>query len=314
MEGKGHRFSARQIPSDSPDYEAALHVALGVSPSADGSSARQVASLRAAAHRQTLSLELVFGAFLGNRLVGACVALEPPGAAALVYVNPDQPDGPGRDATLTALWALQQAAWTRSIKLLEVLVDPAASNSASLVRDAGFTYVTELLYLQRQCPGREWSAPGDPDLCWVGYSDVQAQVFRRALEATYIQSLDCPELTGIRSTGEILAGHKATGIFDPSLWWVATRQGIPVGVLLLNRVTSQPALEVVYIGVSQPARGTGVADALLARAVTLTERENARYLTLAVDVRNAPARRMYRRWSFRQVGVRAAWIASSPGT
>ena len=68
------------------------------------------------------------------------------------------------------------------------------------------------------------------------------------------------------------------------------------------------------MGVAQVARGTGVADALLQRAVQTAADVSLTTLALAVDERNTPALRLYRRWGFVDTGVRDAWIASSPPT
>ena len=82
-----------------------------------------------------------------------------------------------------------------------------------------------------------------------------------------------------------------------------------MGVLLLNGIAERRALEVVYMGVAPSARGAGVGDALLERAVKVASTVGASTLALAVDERNAPARRLYQRWGFREVGLRDAWIA-----
>ena len=124
--------------------------------------------------------------------------------------------------------------------------------------------------------------------------------------------MDCPELAGLRSTREVLAGHRARAGFDPALWWVAQRGGMAVGVLLLNRIESQAAVEIEYLGVTQSSRGTGVADALLERTVLEAGRHDANFVTLAVDKRNVPARRMYARWNFAETFTRDAFIASPP--
>jgi GNAT superfamily N-acetyltransferase len=129
-----------------------------------------------------------------------------------------------------------------------------------------------------------------------------------------VESLDCPELTGLRPIAEVLAGHRATGLFDSSLWWVARRGEEPVGVMLLNRIPDVEALEVVYMGVAQAARGTGVADGLLDQAVAAAKQAGASTLALAVDQRNTPARRLYTRWGFTETGARDAWIATSVPT
>ena len=59
-----------------------------------------------------------------------------------------------------------------------------------------------------------------------------ARITRRAVHAlfaetilqTYRDSLDCPGLNGVRQIEDIIAGHKASGEFDPALWFLLCEQ------------------------------------------------------------------------------------------
>jgi len=302
----------RRASPGSSEHLVALHLALSAAPAATGEPARPVANLLASAARGCCSLDLVFGTYCAGRLVSAAVGAESPGATALVFF-PTQASGDAESlAAQAALRAVREAAWDRSIRLLEALVPPGAAQAGHILQSAGFCYLTQLLYLIRRDPGGGASGRAARGLSWVTYAPGVADLFCQTLELSYAESLDCPELTGLRPTAEVLRGHQATGVFDPSLWWVARRGREPVGILLLSRVAAQPALEIVYLGVAPPARGTGVGDALLERAQAATGRVSARSLTLAVDHRNTPALRVYRRWGFARKAARAAWIASRP--
>ena len=326
-------FDVRQISPDDPDHRLALHISLGVSeprPARDVPSGRmieppsveeasQVDDLLARSRKGFISIDLLFGAYHHGELVSACLGVESAGAAAMVFIPSLRDRGPrngGSDAeppaTLEALRALQQASWRRSIKLLEVLLAPGSNKPARVLEEAGFRYLTKLLYLARLGQRVEPSSRPAADLTWTGYTPEHEALFCDALDATYVQSLDCPELTGLRTTSDVLAGHRVRADFDPVLWWVALRNGAPVGVVLLNRMESQPGLEIVYVGVAQPSRGTGVADALLERTMGAVRQQNAKVVTLAVDERNIPARKMYARWNFAETMSREAFIASPP--
>ena len=54
-----------------------------------------------------------------------------------------------------------------------------------------------------------------------GADKERAGIFERAIERSYEQSLDCPELSELRTVQDALAGHRAAGTFDASLWWVS---------------------------------------------------------------------------------------------
>jgi GNAT superfamily N-acetyltransferase len=306
------RFEIRQLDHDTPEGWIALHLAVdAAAPSPPQQHASPVRDLLAHVARQSLRLELLFGAYRAGRLVSAAAAVESPGASAMIFAPFEGLTPLREDAGVAVLERLKEAAWDRSIKLLQVLFKPEATALARLLDRAGFVYLTRLLYLQREAKGATPSGAICADFTWLPFSKEHEDLFLTALSASYVQSLDCPELIGIRTPREVLEGHRATGIHDPYLWWVALRGAEVVGVLLLTRVAGQPWMEIVYIGVAASARGKGVSDALLAKAFTLCGQYSAKVMTLAVDRGNTPARRMYDRWGFVQTNTRDAWIATS---
>lgn len=315
MGNDGDEFQITRIVPGSAARHAALHLAFDIEPPpAEGTWAAQVADLLASVRRRTVSIDLLLGAYRGSELVTACLAAESPGAAALVFVPGKLETDVKYRATVATLKSLQALAWDRSIVLLEVLVAPGRGVLGDLLKESGFRYLTCLRYLTRDAARKGISFKAAHDLEWVEYAPDRELLFQHAVEETYAQSQDCPELTGLRRTAEVLAGHRATGIFDPALWWMAMRGDRPVGVMLLNRIPHRPVLEVVYMGVAHAARRTGVADALLRRALDVGARIGVVALSLAVDQRNTPARRMYARWDFVEKGARDAWIVTSPRT
>lgn len=344
MGGESNQFEVRRIRAGTLDHQRAMRDILGLhKPPGRPAQASPATGPGTSVSRPAAPVDLLIGGYRRDELVSACLAIESPGAAALVFVPAHlETDGQYR-ANVLVLKALQTIAWERSISLLEVLVPPGSDSTRRALDEAGFRYLTRLQYLKRQetrrriphgvrneeregaaesrsprlvtrvsLPSRALNAA--TDLEWVSYTPDLEPLFQEAVERTYVQSLDCPELTDLRSTANVLAGHRATGIFDPALWRVARRREEPVGVMLLNRIPSETALEVVYMGVAQVARGTGVADALLQWAVQTAAHVSLTTLALAVDERNTPALRLYRRWGFVDTGVRDAWIASSPPT
>ena len=312
MRANKSQFDVRQIPGGTQDQMLALHRVMDINPPAGGAPAPPVEQMLATAQKGARSLELLFGAYEGDRLVAAVLGLVCEGASALVLLSSELEKPEVYQGTLAALRRLVEASGRRSIGLLEALTAPEAETQGSVLREGGFRLLTRLRYLRRATALVPDTIRDSPDLEWVPFSPAVQPLFERTLELTYAQTHDCPELSGIRSTSDVLAGHRATGVFDPALWWVATRDREPVGVLLLSRLPSHAALEIVYMGVAQPVRGQGVAHALLRRAVDAAGHDSDKELTLAVDERNAPARRLYARWGFAEFGRRDAWIAS-PG-
>src|SRR5207302_922390 len=118
-------------------------------------------------------------------------------------------------------------------------------------------------------------------------------LFARAIADSYQSSLDCPDLNGVRDIKDVIAGHKASGEFDPAGWFVLLEAGEPRGALLLSHVPRTDAAELVYIGLVPSARGSGLGDLLMRQALWAVAAMRLARLTLAVDSRNDPALKLY---------------------
>lgn len=254
----------------------------------------------------------LYGAYLNEKLIATSLAIDSPGASAMAFISTPHASDITPQGTVDALSSLLTEAWERGMSMVEILLMPGSNVTAKIATQADFRFITRLLYLRRRKSVTKKVSDVANDIEWVCYSPNSEELFLRAVELTYAQSLDCPELTGIRPMEDVLAAHRSVGEHDPAFWWVATRSDEPVGVLLLSRIQTRKAMEIVYMGVSQAARGTGVADALLDRAIKATIGDDVSELALAVDRRNHPARRMYARWGFIEFSARDAWVASPP--
>jgi ribosomal protein S18 acetylase RimI-like enzyme len=168
--------------------------------------------------------------------------------------------------------------------------------------------VAELIYLQA-APRRKAPAPAlPPGLRWVGYSADTHALFGRAILGTYDRSLDCPSLNGLRGIEDVLAGHKASGEFDPRLWGALCEGERPLGVLLLARAAPGETMELVYLGLAPDARGRGLGDVMMREALAITAADGGGRLSLAVDSNNAPALRLYYRHGMQRVGAKLAMM------
>lgn len=312
MARQDRQFDVRAISARDPDFLSALHLVLDLPRPASGTIEPQAKDLLTSARQGCADLELMRGAYRAGELVSACLAVEAPGKVAMLLAPSDLATASATQATYEAACSVVAASWSRSIQLLEALISPEKPALGSLLADAGFRYLTALIYLTTRAPHCMSGPRPAAGLRWVSYSPEHEQLFGDILDRSYAQSLDCPELSGLRPASDVLATHRARREFDPGLWWVALAGDDPVGVLLLNRIPPQPGLEIVYIGVAQLSRGTGVADSLLMRTASEAERCGAKFVTLAADRRNAPARKMYARWGFVETLTREAFIATPP--
>lgn len=245
-----------------------------------------------------------------NRVAYSTLAVPSPGRTAMVFAS--HPPAAAAVPVVARLidHACRETA-ARDVHLAQALLEPTETLERRSFVEAGFTELAVLSYLQRPLsktppPPAEWPAGVRTRL----YRDELHDVLVTILEQSYQETLDCPGLYGLRRTEDIIAGHKATGQYDPSLWtmlWVDER---PAGVVLLNPFPDHRTVELVYLGLAPFARGRGLGRQLLRHGLSLLHGRRERTLTLAVDERNAPALAVYNAEGFRPAVHRVALIRS----
>ena len=301
-------LSVRLVPASDPAHLSAMALVLTGQPRVTADVRAQMHSLFGLALNQKLCLDLLLGAFAPFGLVSAVLLLESPGRSGLVYPPPGDFSSGESSALVRLLEDVARRAGARGVRLLQALLPAEDRQRPAIFARCGYRFLAELIYMDRAAVEADLAFEAPGDLETRTYRPKVRHLFTRALEASYIESLDCPGLSGLRRTNDILAGHIATGVYDPSGWLVALRGGEPVGVLITARLPNRSALEVVYVGVAPTARGGGLGDFLMGRAMALARRQGLDVVTLAVDGTNEPARRFYQRWGFIETARRRAWI------
>ncbi len=260
------------------------------------------------------------------RVRQACLPVLGSGRTAMIFVSEPMTQGdPGGEAVAGA----ERAACVRAaceflareksdvVKVAQGLPEAREVWSMLALQDAGFLSVGRLSYLRRPIGDRTGGydrLPTWPD----GVEVVPLTTFAThrwdemlvtALDRSYIDTMDCPELCGMRATTDILASHKATGEFDPTLWWVFLLRGEPHGCLLLTKCPEQRTLELVYLGLSPQLRGQGLSRAALWMGMQAAKPSCLGWnVACAVDLRNAPALKLYGRLGFRSFSERTAMV------
>ena len=131
------------------------------------------------------------------------------------------------------------------------------------------------------------------------------------LEQSYIGTLDCPQLNGVRPVDEILSGYRSVGQFDPARWLVVRDAGRDVGCLLLAEhahVGRTLIWEVVYMGLVPEGRGHGWGLEIVRYGQWLAAERQVPRMVLAVDAKNTPAIQMYAAAGFKAWDRRSAWL------
>ena len=227
------------------------------------------------------------------------------------------------------------------VAIAQALPDPREHWNVDALRAAGFQEVGRLTYLRRDPKPGEARHRNKPPAVpqpsdWpfgvriVTVADVDPSVrddlMVELLNSTYVDTLDCPELCGLRDTRDILESHKATGVFEPTLWWILYQGDQPVGCCLFNKCPEQRTVELVYLGLAPAVRGRGFAKRLLehamqtvrmgpgglsgsgASSITGPMSGGLWSVTCAVDTRNVPAQKLYQRAGFVPFATRLAFI------
>jgi mycothiol synthase len=235
-------------------------------------------------------------------LVGAVLAESLPGGVAVIGSLTALADDAETEDALTAA-ALRRV---RGAKVVQAFLPPEEAEPARPLERAGFRHVTQVCQMiapsaatrpqsrSSRRPGARTATP--PRISVLPFSDCDAATFHAVLVRAHDEALDCPELHGLLTPDEMVAGYRDAAP-DPAGWWLALADDHPAGALILN------GDQLAFLGVVPEFRGRGVGRRLLALAM-----EQAPGLTLIVDVRNTPAIRLYQSVGFDVVGSREVYL------
>ncbi|MBI3411131.1 MAG: GNAT family N-acetyltransferase [Planctomycetes bacterium] len=238
-----------------------------------------------------------------NRIVGLQIAVPLKGAGGLVW----PPRFRCADRNLEHRLVRAALEWldTRGAKLVHALLSSNEIAFAGPLIEQGFRQITRLRYLRHDLTAALDAAPR---LRWAPYSAANRELFNKTILLTYEQTLDCPELNGLRTVDEIIAGHLAQGRPGAARWWLAFEKTTPVGVLLTTKVPDEKSWDLSYMGLIAAARGRGLGRDLAAKALHEARAAGAPQLILAVDERNAPALQLYRSLGFAGADFREVFL------
>ncbi|MGD9690682.1 MAG: GNAT family N-acetyltransferase [Phycisphaerales bacterium] len=271
-----------------------------------------------------------------GRVGQSCLAIVNPGRTAVLLVSsgPIGSVGPwggrgGSAATRGQRVALIEAACRElaaggGVVLAQALMEPTEAHLIEAFLGAGFVRLADLAYMRRPLArGMSASVAGGPfpaSVCVRSLAELARdetigedgaeRLLREALEASYVGTLDCPALCGMRSLDDVIVSHRAVGEYDPGLWFLLLEGGRALGCVLLSPNAGPGTVELAYLGLAPAARGRGWASGLLRLGLAqLGSREEAT-IACAVDLRNHPALELYRRAGFKRFASRTAVVRS----
>ncbi|MGB0767549.1 MAG: GNAT family N-acetyltransferase [Phycisphaeraceae bacterium] len=269
------------------------------------------------AREQGLNLTTLWQASAGGpngRMLGTVLLVPNHGNTAMLFVG--QATGWSDTSAVVALIrAVCDGPGREGVSVVQSLVDPGQVVEGEVLERAGLTRLAKLIYMQRVIEPGEHRVPRPLELAGCDrprvahYSEHTHADFARAIEASYVDTLDCPGLVGMREIDHIIAGHQGTGRFDPRNWLAYFDQNDqPIAVLLIAPVSQGSGHELVYLGVAKPYRGKGIGGRLMRYAISEAARQGGTRLYLAVDDRNDPAVRLYRGLGFRASTRKIAYV------
>lgn len=238
-------------------------------------------------------------ALIAAPLVGGGAAIYPPRGRASLHRPQDVLDPMVRECL----------AWLRrkGVHIAQCYLSPDDAPLAAPLERCGFERLTRLIYLRHflDLSFHEITRPDNLDYRTI--DTVPTIVAEATLLKTYDGSLDCPELNRHRTATQALAGHRGPGKWDSAHWWLAHANGEPAGVLLCNSV-DKDVWDISYLGVAKEHRGRGYGRDLVHHALFEAKADDALTVTLAVDERNHPARRLYRKAGFEPCEEKLVWM------
>lgn len=266
-----------------------------------------------------------------RRVRQACLAVLGTGKTSMFFISePPREGDPGsevmalaeRSACIREACTYLSRTRHKDVNIAQALPDPADTWAVEAYSQAAFLKIGVLTYMRLaatklqgqalpaslELRSNEKATPFDVLTDEVGAVRAK-QLFVTALNRSYEQTLDCPELCGLRETADVFDSHKATGVFDPRLWWLIRVDDQAEGCLLLNPCPEQRTVELVYIGLGPLARGHGLGKRLLTHGLHLACANRPDWdVACAVDERNTPAQKLYESMGFRAVARRVAFV------
>ncbi|MFI4915217.1 MAG: GNAT family N-acetyltransferase [Phycisphaerales bacterium JB060] len=267
------------------------------------------------------------------------LAVPSPGRSALAFLSRPQAGqerAAERAACAVALTEHLAGLPGRPIDIAQSLPSVNEPWAAQALSAAGWSIIGELAYMRRGIVPQDLprtarllhrrphlDLPDGVELDPIAIPDSRSANLDELVEAlddSYIDTLDCPALCGMRRTSDIVASHAAIGRPELAIWQIVRHEGRPAGAVLLACLPEQRCYELVYIGLGPSLRGIGLGERLLRNAIDQiaarirrATRPGKWSLTCAVDIENQPAVELYRRLDFMSFDRRIACVHGLDG-
>ena len=225
----------------------------------------------------------LFVASDGTKIENAAWCQLAPGRTACMWLPNDQLVG-AIELMKVAADFLDQ----RRITVAQFLAAADDTLSQELLFAADFHKLARLAYLWVDCE-RFSSQKPTSRLQFESQAYNQPKRLGKLFLQTYEDSLDCPQLNGVRSPAEVIESYAQQGDFSPDRWFFVRRDGRDIGALILAAHLETHNWELAYMGLVPTARGQGFGRDVLNYAIWYAKSRHAQRFVLAVDEANQPA-------------------------
>lgn len=289
--------------------ERSLALSLALRPLPINQRGLLVESLESLTNEPLGSFDALIVAHRGSQLIAASWVQPQPGRTASLWL----PEFASKIEPKIAAGMIQRASQIADqcgVSMTQVLLEVEDHPLAMALTRNQFIHIAKLLYL-------EWpGALGTPTVARPLRTDIEFEShagehidrLRRVVQSTYVDTLDCPRLEGLRNLADTLAGYRQVGQYDPALWYLLRRDERDLGVLLLAEHPSSNQMELVYMGIPPYARGDNLGAEAILKAQLVTSQRGSERLVLAVDAANRPAVRIYQQAGFTEWAERVVMV------
>lgn len=200
--------------------------------------------------------------------------------------------------------AYRERLHARQVKVAQLLIDTEERNDCRALRQVGFQAITQITTLRRELRDPAGSPEAKVAVTLEPANAADSRIGSLLL-TTYEGTLDCPELNGLRTADEIVAGYEDSGT---PRWYTIRFENADIGVVILTAGLQPGEIELSYVGLHPSARGRGLGRAAVKRVMEQARSASASTITVTVDVRNIPAIQLYESFGFREFETQDVYL------
>lgn len=271
----------------------------------------------------------LIGAFIAGRL-RAAAWIEPLSGRSVVLWPPREVGSVDQTVLRAIMSEIRGMIAVDGVSWAQCLVKSPTPIEHALIQEIGFSRLGDLFYLFRpvslargpgsspasdeggqtatNCSPVGSKSQAEADLEFIEFVAGDRARLASIVEGSYQETLDYPQLNGLRSIDDVLDSYESIGSSGTSLWRIARCGAEEIGCLLLADHPDDGNLELVYMGVLPRFRGMGWGKLLVAQACQMAARRSRQRVVLAVDANNTPALKIYRSLGFSTLEQRAVYF------